>query len=251
MNRRRSSFIGTIILPLVLAACANGDFDRVRPSLVTDNIHAWVGRDAARDAGAPISAYPLTDNEKRLRDFAYPLIEPPYDRNRWYSVVNEYGLSRFFNPDWTSFNPAVYFRTLDVRCARSQVSRYAQLNTDIRNDIARIPPFSDIARRVLDMDARREKSLGYVQWLSQSETANAIARNAENELVVVWAQRSLAQRVESYRYALERLVIAVPSAEAVEVENSLTLLQQRIAESRIVVEPPIVGLEPIGPIVSK
>jgi hypothetical protein len=92
----------TIAIPLFLAACANGDFDRVRPSLVTDNIHAWVGRDAARDAGAPISAYPLTDNERRLRDLAYPLIEPPYDRNRWYSIVGEYGVSHFFQRDWAS-----------------------------------------------------------------------------------------------------------------------------------------------------
>jgi hypothetical protein len=44
---------------------------RFRPraqSLVTDSIHAWVGRDAARGVGAPISLFLLTDDEILLRD---------------------------------------------------------------------------------------------------------------------------------------------------------------------------------------
>jgi hypothetical protein len=39
--------------------------------------------------------YYVTDDEKKMRDLAYPLIEPPYERQRWYSVLNEYGLSGF------------------------------------------------------------------------------------------------------------------------------------------------------------
>jgi hypothetical protein len=35
---------------------------------VTDGIHAWVGRDAARGVGAPISLFLLTDDEILLRD---------------------------------------------------------------------------------------------------------------------------------------------------------------------------------------
>ncbi len=31
-----------------------------------------------------------------LRDLAYPLIEPPYERQRWYSVLNEYGFRGIF-----------------------------------------------------------------------------------------------------------------------------------------------------------
>ena len=34
----------------------------------------------------------LTDEERTLRDLAYPLIEPPYDRNKWYSVLGELGI---------------------------------------------------------------------------------------------------------------------------------------------------------------
>ncbi|MEA2937260.1 MAG: hypothetical protein QOC56_764, partial [Alphaproteobacteria bacterium] len=54
-----------------LGGCAlNADFDRARPSLVTDDMHAWIGRDAARNIGLPSSDNRLTDDERALRDLA-------------------------------------------------------------------------------------------------------------------------------------------------------------------------------------
>jgi hypothetical protein len=61
---------------------------------------------------------------------------------------------------------------------------------------------------------------------------NAVARIAENALMVEWVLRSLHERCEAYRYALERLVIGAPSPVAVDAERSLTLLQQKISEAR-------------------
>src|SRR5262245_19853165 len=83
--------IGLSLL-LLLAGCANSDFGRVRPLLTTDDMHAWVGREAPARQGKTPSKFPLTDAERQLRDLAYPLIEPPYDRQRWYSVLREYGI---------------------------------------------------------------------------------------------------------------------------------------------------------------
>src|SRR5262249_10953804 len=67
---------------LLLCGCATGDFGRVRPDWVYDDIHDWVGRDAVASVGLPASVYPLTDDERALRDLAFPLIDPPYNRNR-------------------------------------------------------------------------------------------------------------------------------------------------------------------------
>src|SRR5215475_4945790 len=95
LHRRRGRPIICLLAAVLLGGCAlNGDFDRVRPLLVTDDMHAWVGRDAVASAGLPASKLPLTDAERELRDRAYALIAPPYDRNRWYSVVLEYGFGR-------------------------------------------------------------------------------------------------------------------------------------------------------------
>jgi hypothetical protein len=63
----------------LLGGCGtpNYDFGEVRPSLVSDSIHDWLGPAAA--ALRPASTFELTDDERQLRDLAFPLIEPPYD----------------------------------------------------------------------------------------------------------------------------------------------------------------------------
>jgi hypothetical protein len=220
-----------LVLPLLLllgACAANGDFDRVKPNLVTDDIHAWVGRDAAREAGAPVSALPLTEEERTLRDRAYPLIEPPFDRARWYAVINEYGLSR--REGWPKNTVGGYSAKLMGEHYRSATARYDRLNNDIRDDVQRVPEFFGAARTVVDLDDKRAQSFAYVSGLTRAEKGNAIARMAENKLVIDWVQRAVAERSAAYCFALQRLVIATPSPMAVEVERSLTLLNTRIAE---------------------
>ena len=228
--------VRALALPLLLGACAaNGDFGRLKPGLVADDIHGWVGRDAARAVGAPVSRYPLTDEERLMRDLAYPLIEPPFDRARWYAIVNEYGVSHYFG--WPAFAVEEYSVKLLNRQYRSATARYAQLNTDIRSDAMRIPEFFAAARRVLDLDRKRAESFRYVAGLTPAEAGNANARIAENQLVIGWVQRALVERSEAYCFALQRLVIATPAPMAVEAERSLTLLTTRIAENSQVVAP--------------
>jgi hypothetical protein len=214
----------------LLGGCAlNGDFGRVRPELVTDDMHAWVGREAVGSIGGQQpSQFRLTDDERRLRDLAFALIQPAYDRNKWDSVFAEYGLE---GPrEEAPFDRTAYWTHLDVAHRRSEVSSYAQIVTDARNDVVRIEPFFATAARVVDLDRRRADSLRYVaasSGLSEAEANNAISRNNENTAIVEWVCRSLKERAASYRYALERLVISTPSSNAVEAERSLTLLRTR------------------------
>ncbi len=228
--------ICALALALLLGACsANGDYGRLKPGLVADDIHAWVGRDAARAAYIPVSSYPLTDEERLLRDLGYPLIEPPFDRARWYSIVNEYGVSHAFG--WPGYDIARYGDRLLWKDYRSASARYARLNSDIRNDVVRIPDFFMTARRVIDLDRKRAASFPFVTSISPDEKLNATARIAENELVVAWVQGSLVERSLAYCNALQRLVVATPSPMAIEVERSLTLLNTRIAENRVIATP--------------
>jgi hypothetical protein len=83
---------------LALPGCSSlGDLGYVQQPAVADNIHAWVGQEAASRAGAPISLANLTDDERTLRDLAFPLIEPAYDRDRWDAVVTNTGRSANFS----------------------------------------------------------------------------------------------------------------------------------------------------------
>jgi hypothetical protein len=249
---RALSIIGLLGLNAMSAGCAlNSDFGRVRPELVSDDMHAWVGSAARKPFGVPPSIYPFTDEERLLRDFAYQIIEPPYERNRWYSVLNEYGLSRKFQPDWYAFDVSAYSRLLMMRPYRSATARYVQLNDDIRNDVNRADAFFDVARRVLDTDKRRQATQANIT-VAEEAPGSAAARIAENALIVAWVQQALTDKSASYRYALERLVIATPAPMASEVERSIALLNQKIAENQLVPQPllPIIPVAPRGPLAS-
>lgn len=147
-----------------LAGCANSDFGEVHPVLVTDGIHDWVGRDSSGPHPVPPSRFEYTDDERALRDLAYSLIEPPYDRQQWYSVAGEYGLYRADSTDHRR-----YYDRLRATWHRSPSSRYSQLIDDIRNDITRMSQFFETAGRVIDIDQKREKSLAYVSELNKKE----------------------------------------------------------------------------------
>ncbi len=238
-SRRRASALPiAALLGVALAGCSSiGDFGRLKPSLVTDDIHDWVGQEAAVRAGAPISAAHLTDDERLLRDLAFPLIEPPFDRQRWNAVVYEYGLDRKFRRELWIDDPTVYYAHLEGSFVRSTAARYNRLSDDIRNDIVSIDPFFAVARRVVDLDRRREASMHAVADLSPAEASDAQARIGENALVIAWVQHALVERCASYRFALEHLAVVEPQAAAADVDRALTQLQQKAAANNLVVVP--------------
>jgi hypothetical protein len=229
----------SILAFAALSGCSStGDFGRLSDALVTDDIHAWVGKEAATSAGAPVSTYNLTDDERTLRDLAFPLIEPPYDRLRWDAVVYEYGTSQSFQRELWAFDPTAYYRHLQDTPHRSSAGRYNQLIDDIRNDIVRIEPFFMTARRVADLDRRRAASMEQIATLSAAERADAQARIGENSLTIAWVHNSLDQRCAGYRFALEHLAVAEPQPIAAEADRVLTQLQQAIEANQVVVAAP-------------
>ena len=226
--RARAGIVCGAALLAVLCGCTTGDFGRVKPSLVSDDMHAWVGRQAASESGTIPSTSDLTDDERELRDLAYQLIEPPYNRDKWNRILYEYGVMPTRGP-WSPSDRAAYSRKLLDASVRSATARYARLIDDIRNDNTQLTLFAAVARRVLDMDSKRNRSLAYVSAPSKGERENARRRIKENALVIAWVHRSLHERADAYQYALERIVIDTPSQMAVEAERALTLLREHTA----------------------
>ena len=236
-SRELARLLAILALAILPRCSSTGDFGRLQDSLVTDDIHAWVGRDAAASVGAPISANNLTEDERMLRDLAFPLIEPPYDRQRWDAVLYEYGIKHSLRRTLWAFDTTAYYAHLQGTYFRSTVARYNQLIDDVRNDTARIGPFFDAARRVVGLDQRRETSMQYVADLTPTERLNALARVGENSLTIAWVHHSLTARCASYRFALDHLVVAEPQPIAAEAEQVLRQLQQQIAANQLVPGP--------------
>ena len=226
--------LGALVL---LAGCANSDFGEINQTLVTDGIHDWLGRDSPKSHPVPPSTFEYTDDERALRDNAYPLIEPPYDRQQWYSVAGEYGFKRTAVTDRHK-----YLDRVMEECHRSSAAVYARLIDDIRNDTTRLSQFFETAGRVMDIDQKRQKSLAYVSGLSKGEVLNARRRIRENAHVLEMVRWSLEDRVAAYHFALERMVIMTPMTQAVDAERLLNQLDAQIARYQTL--PPTWRREP-------
>lgn len=221
--RRRLFAVAALSL---LGGCANGDLQEVRPTLVNDSIHDWIDYDAVAGKNTSPSGFSLLDDERQLRDLAYPLIEPAYDRQQWYSFAGEHGV--IGSDHRANFDRTAYANHLFGTRYRSPSARYAKLTEDIRNDTTRLPQFFETASRVRDIDQKRRRALEFVS-ASGYERNEALRRIYSNESIVKLVRAQLGRRVDSYRFALERLVIVTPSNEAVEVERALNQLQSEIA----------------------
>jgi hypothetical protein len=221
MRLRLAAFLALCLL----AGCANGDFKEVKPYLARDDIHDWVGP-AAVGPHVAASDFVLTDDERLLRDLAYPLIQPPYDRHQWYQIIGEYG---GFNSELNrTFDRTDYATHLFGDRYRSPSARYARLIDDIRNDTTRLPQFFETATRVVDTDEKRRKSMDFIASLSAPERDEALRRINENRAIIGWVIDSLNRRIESYQFALGRLVVMTPSQQAVETEHALTHLKDAV-----------------------
>ena len=186
---------------------------------------------------AALSEFPLTDEESELRDLARNLLVPPHADEGGLGV----GLGRSAPPligsvparqlteDYVAFIVGAPFR--------SSTARYARLVDDVRNDLTRMGPFFRVARRVADLDGKRERSLALVQQLSPGEIAHARRRVRENIAVMSDVRDALLVRAAAYRIALERLVIAAPSRAAIEAERLCAELERRAGEIEIVAAP--------------
>lgn len=223
---------GLVLSLLSLVGCsAIGDFGRLRsnpdvekPSLVlADPGHT-----------GSLSAYPLTDDERHLRELARGLLASSYQFEERLVVSGRTGETL---PVISRPGPEAYTNYVVHGAFRSAAARYAKLTDDTRNDLTRLDPFFSAARRVADLDRKREKSLAHVSVLSAAELANARARVRENMLVMIDVHNALMDRVAIYRFTLERLVIALPSPMAAEAERVRNELERRVASIRVIGEP--------------
>jgi len=107
----------------------------------------------------------------------------------------------------------------------------------VRDDLARFEPFFAAAIKVLDLDSKRNAAMAHVSELSPRERADAVARMQENTLIVQWVQQCLEQRISSYRWALERLVIMAPDSMAAEADRLINELAAQTAHPPVAAQP--------------
>ena len=180
-------------------------------------------------ADMPHSLYPLTDDEASLREQSFSILQPPQHREVWKTLMASWVQATAFPLDILRADPYAYANMLIGMPFASEAGRYSRLIDDVGSDYLLLGPFMVTACRVVDMDARRAQSLAHVSAFTAYEINNAIARNEENRTLIEGAELTLNDRVWSYRYAVNRLVIAVPSRLAVQAERAVERYAAQVA----------------------
>src|ERR1700716_2703638 len=233
--------LALLLIGATLGGCSGGDFGRTREDFRNDDMHRWLGAEVTGSVGLRASQFQLTDNERLLRDLAYPPIEPPHSRPAWKTVFGDY---KAMPSPWrqaVSFDRTAYGRILIEEPHRSHASRYAQLMEDVRDDITRFEPFFAAAARVIELDRKRDSSLAHISELSPRERADAVARMQENSLIVQWVQQCLERRISSYRWGLERLVLQAPDTMAADADRLIGELAAQTANPPAAAQPVSAG----------
>jgi len=207
-------------------------------------------------SGMPHSLYPLTDDEASLRDQAFSLLQPPQHREVWNTLIKSFAQATVFPLDILRVDRYAYANMLIGMPYASEAGRYSRLIDDVGSDYLLLGPFMVTACRVIDMDARRARSLAHVQGFTEYEINNALARNNEDRILIEGVELTLDSRVWSYRYALNRLVVAVPSPLAVQAERAVERYAVQVAAIAPYLAkciPPVAVVErgPPAPVISK
>jgi hypothetical protein len=207
-------------------------------------------------SGMPHSLYPLTDDETSLREQSFSILQPPQHREVWKTLMASWVEATAFPLDILRADPYAYANVLIGMPFASEAGRYSRLIDDVGSDYLLLGPFMTTACRVVDMDARRARSLAHVGGFTEYEINNAVARNDENRALIEGAELVLNDRVWSYRYAVNRLVIAVPSRLAVQAERAVERYAVQVAAivpylAKCIPPVAVVERAPPPPVISK
>jgi len=217
----------TATLATLVAGCAQqGDFGRPKPGAWNSFIDT-AGTFAARERGEPAAALPFTDDEGTLRDRAWRFLMPAAGNEAFTDILANLTRSRILPASWRPDSPEAYYAGLMDGAFRSPVSRYHRLSEDIGADARLLPVFVATAARVIQADALRLRSMSFARSLDDWDARQANMRVAENRCLIAWVRLETDLRIARYRFALEHLLVAVPSPEAALVQRTLRAFEAR------------------------
>jgi hypothetical protein len=219
---RRLSLPAATLLAAALAGCAQtGDFGRPQPNVVNDTLMPAAGAALAYARNEPVSSFRITDDEREMRDLAWAIVTPPLPEQRRDRILAELRRTRILPAERARLDPTSYVGALISIDFRSSAARYARLKEDVLADTYRIEPFFAAASGVAEGDRVRGRALTRVPDVTEPERAAALARIEENGLMIAWVRESFEERLVSYRFALDRLILETPDPSAVEVSRAI------------------------------
>jgi hypothetical protein len=213
-----------LALALSSSACARpiGDFGRAEPDPIHDQVMPALGTGRALLSKEPVSAFNLSDQEREMRDRIWHFLIAPHAFDWFQASAVELQRTRIMPVSGKSLlRRDRYYLWLHGQQYASSRVRYSRIEDDVTVDVELMPSAFASICAVLEQDRQRGVAANGIADLDEGTKANAAARQFENRTQIGWFVAAVANRYDSYNYALDHLLVETPHEEAIGANSAL------------------------------
>lgn len=199
-----------------------GDFGRVKPGVLNDEIIPQTDRLMRRLGNQPVSNFNITDQEREMHDRVYRFLIARHYVGWAFDYEQIVAVAGAFSK--RPGKDDLYYRWLtNARYASSRV-RYNTMADDVGADLLTLPTTFAAICAVIEIDRQRAVAAAEIGSIEPPMLAQMQARKAENDLYVGRFIAALDYRYASYSYALDHFLVETPHGEAIAVDERLSRL---------------------------
>jgi hypothetical protein len=196
-----------------------GDFGRLQPGFVNDELVPLVDRNRRGMNGRPLDGFNLTDEEVEMRDRVWRFLVAPHAKDWAWPYGAEIRQAKAGS--LTEQQVGMYYRWLTSQRYASSRVRYNTITDHVAADIGTLPPTFRSICAVLELDRQRAVAVAETGYVGPEMVARQQQRDRENGAFIERFVLALGFRYDSYQYALDHFLVETPHREAVEVDAAL------------------------------
>ena len=216
-------------LGLALLLCAApvsaheiGDFGRVKPGVLNDEIIPETDRLMRRLGNQPVSNLDITDEEREMHDRVYRFLIARHYVNWAFDYEQIITMAGAFSSRPGKVD--LYYRWLTGQRYASSRVRYNTIADDIGADLLTLPTTFKAICAVIEVDRQRAVAAAEIGDIEAGTIKQVHLRKAENDLYIGRFIAALGYRYGSYSFALDHFLVETPHGEAIEVDERLSRL---------------------------
>ena len=211
------------LLPVMPAHAQQlGDFGRIEPGFVNDELLPLVDPNRKGMNGRPVDGFNLTDEEAEMRDRVWRFLVAPHAKDWAWPYSAEIRPARAGGG--TDKQVGKYYRWLTGERYASSRVRYNTMAMHVGADIGTLPATFRSICAVIEVDRQRGVAVAEIDGLGPEMLARVDKRDRLNGAFIGRFVLALNLRYQSYQFALDHFLVETPHQEAVKVDTALTEL---------------------------
>jgi hypothetical protein len=221
-----ANWLAAAILALLPVAPAQaqqlGDFGRMEPGFVNDELLPLVDPNRKGMNGKAVDGFNLTDEEVEMRDRVWRFLVAPHAKDWAWPYSAEIRPARAGGG--TDKQVGKYYRWLTGERYASSRVRYNTMAAHVGADNGTLLGTFRSICAVIEVDRQRGVAVAEIDDLEPEMLARVDKRDRLNGAFISRFILALNFRYQSYQYALDHFLVETPHQEAVKVDTALTEL---------------------------